>query len=122
MLHLCSSSLPGLLRKTPTSCQSPKEAPQSTGRQDESAHLDVNLGFKSAILFRKSLAKKPQGNTLTRINDPTSNSDIHFSCLSTACTYFLHWGGNDGKVIKLCNGVLLDGMKMQNFLFTFVNE
>lgn len=31
-------------------------------------------------------------------------------------------GGNPGKVIKLCNGVLLDKMKMQIFLFSFVNE
>lgn len=26
------------------------------------------------------------------------------------------------NIIKVCNGTLLDGMKMQHFLFIFVNE
>lgn len=45
--------------------------------------------------------------------DRTTYVPVCFCCIR---------GENLCNIIKVCNGTLLDGMKMQNFLFIFVNE
>lgn len=115
-LHLCSSSLPGFFHKAiEKACGTHRECRKSNRM---AVHLDTKT------LFLKTLAKinwlmislveviQLQVQTLVSAGRITY-VPVYFCCIR---------GENPRNIIKVCNGTLLDGMKMQNFLFIFVNE
>lgn len=119
MLHLCFSSLPSLHRSPPK----PTEDVWGTGGR-MAAHLDVDPGSKSAALVLKSLAKTSTALPIVVLVTPLqvqtliSAGRIMHMPVCLCCMR----GKTLWKIMKGCNGVSLDEMKMQNFLFIFVNE